>query len=192
MRNGWVLLLPPNHTSPLLLQVKSLLNFLTLSSVCSHIWHTHCKPTNAQRIQTQWFNCKPAISRNHWDKLLQQQTHCLFITQGFDLLFLLKILGTNRVWSTVLKDLVHFIILYFFSGVCCDKMEDVIFSSGSVEFAKWRRAWETFWLLHVFITDYLAVLVVLHVFKHSLGHNRYFMEIHVCAAFFATLDYLEE
>jgi len=142
--------------------------------IASLLIHKECKLDDSTANQ--------ALSKNQWDKLLPKQTHYLSITRGFVLLFLSKLPDANEMCEIVLKDLVHFIILYLLDNVCCAKVKaGDIFISGSVEYAKRSRAWQALCLLHRFVTDDIALLVASRVFQamsmNSHGQIRYFMEI---------------
>lgn len=147
--------------------------------------HKECKLDDSTANQ--------ALSKNQWDNSLPKQTHYLSITRGLVLLFLSKL--PNEMCEIVLKELVHFIILYLLDNVCCAKVKaGDIFISGSVEYAKRSRAWQALCLLHRFVTDDIASLVASRVFQamsmNSHGQIRYFMEMYVVHAAFCVPPHL--
>lgn len=123
-----------------------------------------------------------ALSKDQWSGALPEATDDLSITRGFVLLFLSKLPSPEVMSNIVLKELIHFIIMYLLDNVCCAKVQPGdIFISGSVEYGRRSRAWQALCLLSRFVTDDIAEDVATRAYHamsmNSHGQIRYFMEV---------------
>ena len=112
--------------------------------------------------------------------ILPKSTDSSSITRAFVLWFLSKLPSPEKLSETVLKDLVHHIILKLVDDCCQPPLKGKPFITGSEEYSKQMRSWQALCLLSRFVTADIANEVAQKVFKAmsnlSHGQIRFFME----------------
>lgn len=115
-----------------------------------------------------------------WDAL-PEATDSSSITRAFVLAFLSKLPSPGDMSDVVLKELVHFVMIKLIDICCAQPARGKAFISGSDEYAKMSRAWQSLCLLSRFVTEDIAKDVAARVFPAMSftlhGQIRYWIEV---------------
>jgi len=115
-----------------------------------------------------------------WDAL-PEATDSSSITRAFVLAFFSKLPPPGDMSDVVLTELVHFVIIKLMDICCAKPARGKAFISGSEEYSRMSRAWQSLCLLSRFVTEDIAKDVAVRVFPAMAftlhGQIRYWIEV---------------